>query len=175
MLSIFNIVDLVVSNANNNNNRNNINDNTQNINDNSNTESNANAGQSSANQVMMVPPGVGRRRKREVNGTEVFLLPLFVQQKFYLIFQSSVPVNLLMMDEVDDRMFRIVIKTSQTDGVGLFNSSWYSISSNLSRLEVEDESMLAMSAVNNAWHLLQSSPSLQPTLSGKKDFLHEKK
>ena len=159
MLSIFNIVDLVVSNANNNNNRNNINDNTQNINDNSNTESNANAGQSSANQVMMVPPGVGRRRKREVNGTEVFLLPLFVQQKFYLIFQSSVPVNLLMMDEVDDRMFRIVIKTSQTDGVGLFNSSWYSISSNLSRLEVEDESMLAMSAVNNAWHLLQASPA----------------
>ena len=77
MLSIFNIVDLVVSNANNNNNRNNINDNSQNINDNSNTESNANAGQSSANQVMMVPPGVGRRRKREVNGTEVFP-PLFV-------------------------------------------------------------------------------------------------
>ena len=72
MLSIFNIVDLVVTNANNNNNRNNINDNTQNINDNSNTESNANAGQSSANQVMMVPPGVGRRRKR----TEVFY-PLY--------------------------------------------------------------------------------------------------
>lgn len=72
MLSIFNIVDLVVTNANNNNNRNNINDNSQNINDNSNTESNANAGQSSANQVMMVPPGVGRRRKRELNGTEVF-------------------------------------------------------------------------------------------------------
>ena len=63
MLSIFNIVDLVVTNANNNNNRNNINDNAQNINDNSNTESNANPGQSSANQVMMVPPGVGRRKR----------------------------------------------------------------------------------------------------------------
>ena len=73
-------MDLVVTNANNNNNRNNINDNTQNINDNSNTESNANAGQSSANQVMMVPPGVGRRRKREVNGTEVFY-PLSVVNK----------------------------------------------------------------------------------------------
>ena len=79
MLSIFNIVDMVVSNANNNNNRNNINDNSQNINDNSNTESNANAGQSSANQVMMVPPGVGRR-KREVNGTEVFY-PLCVSNR----------------------------------------------------------------------------------------------
>ena len=63
------------------------------------------------------------------------------------------------MDEIDDRMFRLVIKTSQTDGVGLFNSSWYSLSSNMSRLEVEEESMLAMSAVNNAWHLLQSSPA----------------
>ena len=65
-----------------------------------------------------------------------------------------------MMDEVDNRMFRIVIKTNQTDGVGLlFNSSWYPVSSNMSRLEVSEDSMLAMSAVNNAWHLLQSSPS----------------
>ena len=63
MISIFNIVDLLVSNANNNNNRNNINDNAVNLNDNSNTESNTNPGQSAANQVMMVPPGVGRRKR----------------------------------------------------------------------------------------------------------------
>ena len=67
-----------------------------------------------------------------------------------------------MMDEIDDRMFRIVIKTSQTDGVGLFNSSWYSLSSSSSSsssgLEVSEDLMLAMSAVNNAWQLLQSSP-----------------
>ena len=64
-----------------------------------------------------------------------------------------------MMDETDDRLFRIVIKTNQTDGVVLFNSSWYSTSSNMSHHEVLDESMLAMSVVNNAWHLLQSSPA----------------
>ena len=69
MLSIFNIIDLLVSNANNNNNRNNVNDNAQNVNQNGNTESNANPGQSSANQVMMVPPGVGRR-KRDIGSPE---------------------------------------------------------------------------------------------------------
>ena len=67
LLSIFNIVNLLVSNANNNNNRNNINDNANNQNLNSNTESNANAGQSSANQVCMVvvyaAPTVQYRRR----------------------------------------------------------------------------------------------------------------
>jgi hypothetical protein len=59
LLSVFNIVNLLVSNANNNNNRNNINDNTDSQNLNSNTESNANAGQASANQVRCWP-GFGR-------------------------------------------------------------------------------------------------------------------
>ena len=63
LLSIFNIINLIASNANNNNNRNNINDNANNNNDNSNTESNGNPDQASANQVMMVPPGAGRRRR----------------------------------------------------------------------------------------------------------------
>ena len=63
------------------------------------------------------------------------------------------------MDEVEDRMFRIVIRANQTDRLGLlFNSSWYPLSSNMTRAEVSEDSMLAMSAVNNAWHLLQSSP-----------------
>ena len=77
LFSIFNIIDLLVSNANNNNNRNNINDNAQNVNVNSNTESNANPGQSAANQVMMVPPGVGRRRRETGEVNNCF-------QKFFL-------------------------------------------------------------------------------------------
>ena len=60
LLAIFNIINLIASIANNNNN---INDNANNNNDNSNTESNGNPDQASANQVMMVPPGAGRRRR----------------------------------------------------------------------------------------------------------------
>ena len=64
------------------------------------------------------------------------------------------------MDEIDGRMFRLVIKTNNTAGAGLlFNSSWYTITSNMSGLQVEEDNMLAMSAVNNAWHLLQTSPA----------------
>ena len=63
MLSIFNIIDLVVTNSNNNNNRNNINDNANNNNDNSNTESNGNPDQASANQAMFTPPGAGKRKR----------------------------------------------------------------------------------------------------------------
>ena len=51
LLSVFNIIDMLVSNANNNNNRNNINQNDFNANDNSNTESNANPDQASSNAV----------------------------------------------------------------------------------------------------------------------------
>ena len=116
--------------------RNNINDNAQNVNDNSNTESNANAGQSSANQVMMVPPGVGRR-KRELNQTSPYLL--------------------LISPEVEDMKFRIVMKAAD-DGDGLLHSSWYSRGLGTPRREVEEESMLGMSAATNAWQLLQSSP-----------------
>ena len=63
LLSIFNIINLVASNVNNNNNRNNINDNSGNLNTADNAESNANSGSNTATQVMMVPPGVGRRRR----------------------------------------------------------------------------------------------------------------
>ncbi len=63
LLSVFNIINLVASNVNNNNNRNNINDNAGNINTADNTESNANANGMTATQVMMVPPGVGRRKR----------------------------------------------------------------------------------------------------------------
>ena len=65
LLSLFNIVDLLVANANNNNNQNNLNSNQANLNDNSNVESNANPGQSSANQAVITPPGVGRRRRAD--------------------------------------------------------------------------------------------------------------
>ena len=75
---MFNIINLIASNANKNNNRNNINDNAQNINDNSNTESNANPGQSSANQVMVVPPGAGRRKRDlgDFNSSKVCVMSL---------------------------------------------------------------------------------------------------
>ena len=63
LLSNINIINLLASNSNNNNNLNNIYDNANNNNDNSNTESNGNPDQASANQVMMVPPGAGRRRR----------------------------------------------------------------------------------------------------------------
>ena len=53
LLSVFNIIDMLVSNANNNNNRNNINQNDFNANDNSNTESNANPDQASSNAVSL--------------------------------------------------------------------------------------------------------------------------
>lgn len=67
LLSIFNIINLVASNVNNNNNRNNINDNSGNINTADNAESNANSGSNTATQVMMVPPGVGRRKRDLLN------------------------------------------------------------------------------------------------------------
>ena len=61
LLSVFNIIDMLVSNANNNNNRNNINQNDFNANDNSNTESNANPDQASSNAVKLKE--YARRRK----------------------------------------------------------------------------------------------------------------
>jgi hypothetical protein len=66
-MSIFNIINLVASNVNNNNNRNNINDNSGNLNTADNSESNANSNAETATQVMMVPPGVGRRKRHDNN------------------------------------------------------------------------------------------------------------
>ena len=89
LLSVFNIIDMLVSNANNNNNRNNINQNDFNANDNSNTESNANPDQASSNavknqgekrlyvspifgiKVMAVPPGAGRRKREAMEGKSI--------------------------------------------------------------------------------------------------------
>ena len=93
LISVFNIINLIASNANNNNNRNNINDNAQNINDNSNTESNANPGQSSANQVMVVPPGAGRKKRDlaagDFNSSKVCVL--FLSFKLFLSLKDDIP------------------------------------------------------------------------------------
>ena len=80
LLSVFNIINLVASNVNNNNNRNNINDNSGNLNTADNTESNANSGSETATMVMMVPPGVGRR-KRDLLHNETSTL---VHDQFHL-------------------------------------------------------------------------------------------
>ena len=61
ILSIFNVINLLATNNNNNNNRNNINDNLGNVNAGDNSESNANSNGMTATQVMLVPPGVGKR------------------------------------------------------------------------------------------------------------------
>ena len=69
MLSILNIINILATNVNNNNNRNNINDNADNTNYAQNVESNANAGLELATQVLLVPPGAGRRKKREADAS----------------------------------------------------------------------------------------------------------
>lgn len=63
LLAIFNLINLLATNSNNNNNRNNINDNLGNVNAGDNSESNANSNGMTATQVMLVPPGVGKRYK----------------------------------------------------------------------------------------------------------------
>ena len=133
MLSIFNIVDLLVTNANNNNNRNNINDNANNNNDNSNTESNGNPDQASANQAMFTPPGAGRR-KREARMTSepMILKPEMIKNQLRL---------------------RIFPKDNANSSQGLF-SAWYEVN-NMTR--VQDELVLGMSMVTNAWHLMEAA------------------
>ena len=68
MVSIFNIISLVAnssSNTNNNDNNNNINDNQGNDNGAQNAESNTNNGMMAVTQVMVVPPGAGRRKRSQ--------------------------------------------------------------------------------------------------------------
>ena len=67
VVSIFNLASLVVNTSNNNNNQNNnVNSNQGNGNGAQNSASNANSDSATVNQVMLVPPGVGRR-KRDAN------------------------------------------------------------------------------------------------------------
>ena len=77
LLSVFNIINLVASNVNNNNNRNNINDNSGDLNTADNTESNGMSGGSTATMAMLVPPGVGRRKRDSAatncNSNQAFL------------------------------------------------------------------------------------------------------
>ena len=61
------------------------------------------------------------------------------------------------MPEIEDGRFRLLIKTE--DDAVVFNTSWYSVVSNMTRQEAEEESMLGMSAATNAWHLVQASPT----------------
>merc|ERR1711892_624206 len=131
MLSIFNIIDLVVTNANNNNNRNNINDNANNNNDNSNTESNGNPDQASANQAMFTPPGAGRRRRdvQDPSAPPMILRPEVTKDKFRLSIHPKDCHN-----------------SSQA-----MHTAWYKIN-NLTG--VQDEVVLGMSMVTNAWHLM---------------------
>jgi len=133
LLSVFNIIDLLVTNANNNNNRNNINDNAQNQNINSNTESNANPDQASANQVMLVPPGVGRR-KRETrhNQTALFM-------ELQILNNSRISLNLFDKDDISFN-----------------NISTEAVSFNRSREEIIDELGLGVGMVLNSWHLYKS-------------------
>ena len=95
LLSIFNIINLVASNVNNNNNRNNINDNSGNLNTADNTESNANSGSMTATQVMMVPPGVGRRKRNAESSVENPILTfnatnLILSHRHELIFEKKI-------------------------------------------------------------------------------------
>lgn len=132
MLSIFNIIDLLVTNANNNNNRNNINDNANNNNDNSNTESNGNPDQASANQAMFTPPGAGRRKR---DARDSSLQPM------------------ILKPEIMDNMMRLNIhpKDSANSSEAL-HSAWYAMN-NVTK--VQDELVLGMSMVTNAWHLME--------------------
>ncbi len=73
LLSIFNIVTLLVQNANvnNNNNNNNRNDNADNINSLNSAESNSNPEVMTTVQVMMTAGGVGKKRRRRSDPTVV--------------------------------------------------------------------------------------------------------
>jgi len=142
MLSIFNIIDLLVSNANNNNNRNNINDNAQNVNDNSNTESNTNPGQSSANQVMMVPPGAGRRIRDLFGITEdspAAYLGYEIQNK--RTFNST----------SDNKTFKIHLSPL----INNITSSWYNLHVEKAS-EIKSEVLLGINMASNAWFLLEN-------------------
>merc|ERR1719507_178032 len=126
LLSVFNIIDMLVSNANNNNNRNNINQNDFNANDNSNTESNANPDQASSNAVMAVPPGAGRRKREAMEGRSVLRL------------------------ENRSHWFRL---TLEPEGGEAVQGAWYP--TKRGRKGAQDEVMLATSAVLNGWVLAQ--------------------
>jgi hypothetical protein len=133
LLSIFNIIDMLVSNANNNNNRNNINDNEFNSNDNSNTESNANPGQASTNQVMAVPPGAGRRRREAREGKEP-------------------GGSGLLWTERRNTTFRLVLWPEGLPVAGVA-SGWHRLPRG--RAALQGELALALVMVANAWALLE--------------------
>ena len=91
-----------------------------------------------------------------MNDTEV---SQYVTKKtqYYSYIQPTASFPLVIGPELEDGKFRILLRT-EVGGAEIFNSSWYSLAFNLRKEDVEDESMLAMSAVTNAWHLLPSSP-----------------